>query len=451
MAEDKVIIVMGGGPAGVMTAVGLADLGHHVTLITRMRPFDAWEGLSERGYETLKAHRLDAALDSVGPRVPRQVSWGGARRRVNHEYILNRRLFDQALLWDAARRHVNVVEASAGGVSLKDKSWQVSAGGYVYEADYLVEARGREAGQGQKSGLALGLSQNRGREITLPLSALYRPYVLPRHVRPMTAVASFEHGWAWFVSGEKSKAVLQIFVDSERGDLPPRARLGEYFTGLAEGLKAIWPFLKDAEARGEVKVRHAASRISRPLIGLGSLRVGDAAVAMDPLSGHGIFEALGGGLAAVPVVNTWLRKPENRALAQAYYESRMEQSFVRLLGSQQEFYRQEQRWSKGHFWKKRHDLPLRAASHPPPLSAPAQIETKPVVCNGIVEAAQVVVTPDHPRGVWQVAGVELVTLLDLYQQGCQDISTLAQQLDQAPEHIGTALNWLAYRNLLELS
>lgn len=57
--------------------------------------------------------------------------------------------------------------------------------------------------------------------------------------------------------------------------------------------------------------------------GAGDLAVGDAALALDPLSSQGVAAALRGAAQAAAVVHTRLRAPEHAALANAFYRDRL--------------------------------------------------------------------------------------------------------------------------------
>ena len=131
-----------------------------------------------------------------------------------------------------------------------------------------------------------------------------------------TAVESFSDGWAWFVS-DGAAAFLQIFVDSAAG-LPKRAALIAFFDAQAGALDSIPDLIGSGRALGAVMTRGASARFADGLLGPHSLRVGDAAAAVDPLSGHGLFEALGSALAAGAVVHTLLERAESSELARRF-------------------------------------------------------------------------------------------------------------------------------------
>jgi len=150
----KKIVIMGGGPAGVFCACSLVELGYHVTLITRPRPFPAWEGLSERPCTSLRHFGFNETLDSIGPMVVRFAHWNGQSIAQNREYIVDRRKFDRALLQDAENKGVEVIDGRIDRVEREKENWIISYtgpdGGMTCHADFLVEARGRESKIGRQ-------------------------------------------------------------------------------------------------------------------------------------------------------------------------------------------------------------------------------------------------------------------------------------------------------------
>jgi hypothetical protein len=196
-------------------------------------------------------------------------------------------------------------------------------------------------------------------------------------------------------------------------------------------------------------VRHAGTSRAQAPLEPSRIRIGDAALALDPLSGHGVFEALASATAAVPVVTTLLRRPGDAALARAFYEERVEQAFLRFARTARDFYRLEERWREAPFWRARRSWPDDLPAHLSPSAGAPQVRTKPVVEDGFVVAREVIVTADHPRGVFQVDEVPLVPLLRAVQAGeAGSIAAASRCFGRAPSQIETALAWLRYRGLL---
>jgi hypothetical protein len=207
---------------------------------------------------------------------------------------------------------------------------------------------------------------------------------------------------------------------------------------------------------GPVATRAATPRLARTLLTETVIRIGDAASAVDPLSGHGVFEALGSALAASAAVHTILETPKSAPLARRFYEERTRLAFERFARVGRDFYRMETRWPDRPFWRARADWPDDGPAHAPALGAPARIEPRPVVADGLVVERPVVVTPDQPRGIWQIDGVPLAELLDALRD-CEGTplaesgAGLAARLDVTQAKLATALDWLRARKILAIA
>ena len=433
MVEDFDILVAGGGPAGCSVALELARLGHRILLITRLRQ-PAIEGLSERVLRALETAGCRRALAAIGPPVRREANWHGATTAANQEWVVARARFDAALLEDVAAAGVEIVAARIARSALEAGRWQTETGdGRRWCGRFLVEARGRPAP---------------GRRLRGPAStALARRFDgVPAH--PRTAVAGFRRGWAWYASTGDGAGAVQIVLASAE-PLPKRPALPALFDAALDQVGPARGWLGRGHAVGEVVARHAeASRAVLP-VEEALLRVGDAALAIDPLSGHGVFEALASARAAAPVINTILRRPQDAAVARRFYEERVRLAFARFARIGRDFYRLEQRWPGAPFWQVRRGWPDDLPAHAPAAASPPQIQTRPVVEDGFVAARAVIVTADQPRGVWQVDGVPLVALLRAVQAGeVLSLEAASRRFARAPGQVETALAWLRYRGLL---
>lgn len=145
--------------------------------------------------------------------------------------------------------------------------------------------------------------------------------------------------------------------------------------------------------------------------------MGDAAMAVDPLSGNGIFQSLSSALQAPVVINTLLRRPERAELACQFHQQRVEQLFLRFARIGRDFYGQEQERAGHSFWARRQSWPDAQPLHQAADRQAVRVERRPVLRDGLVEAAEVVVTPDQPLGVWHLQGVELAPVLREIRSG----------------------------------
>lgn len=404
MSEAE-ILVLGGGPAGGAVAIGLRRLGYPVTLVSEPRPFDAVEGISDRVVQGLKGAGFQQALTTLAEPSPRQVTWNGLTSAANTERLVPRQQFDQALLQDLAGQGVQVVPGRVKECRQDRGGYQVevdltSGGVLTLSGDFLVEARGRAAP-------AAGVPRVKGAQTVSLLQYWQGPAG-----RACSAVQSFADGWAWMAMRGDGRRYLQLTLDVASADLPPKSELGGWCRQRLEQLEQARPFIQDAQPAGEVYARTSTPVLCEHSAGDRWIRVGDAAMAVDPLSGNGIFQALSSALQAPAVVNTLIRHPERAALARQFHEARIEGLFYRFARIGRDFYAQEQQWPERPFWQGRSVWPDARPLHQE--VRPEQVTTalRPVVDRGLITEARVVVTPDQPLGIWHLNGMPLAPLLE---------------------------------------
>lgn len=438
MVRDCDIVVLGAGPAGVATALGLAGLGYRIALLDRPRRFPSLEGLSERALAGLHHLSCMHTLDEVTIEAQRSAWWNGLEFDGNREWLLDRSRFDRALREDARAADIRIVPGRAGRIEWRADHWRIeSAATETLQSRYLIDARGRSSPrdrQGRRGPLTVALGQ----------------YWRLDHPEPaITRVLPFTDGWLWYAGCGNGRALVQLFVDAR---LPPRVQLATHYANILERIASARDWLHSAIPLGEPHARHAHMQCATEVIDTRQARVGDAALALDPLSGHGIYQALAGAMALIPAVHTLLARSGDPDSALAFYRERIAVDFQRMARLGRDFYRQEQRWPERDFWRLRRTWPDDEPVHGDP-SAPARIETKPVSCDGVIETREVIVSADQPRGVWRIDGVALVPLLRWYRE-TQHTETerapirYAQHAALAPNACRRALAWLHRRGLL---
>ncbi len=317
MAEPR-IVVLGAGPAGAATAIGLRRLGYAVTVVSEWRRFAAVEGVSQRVLDGLRHAGLGGALRQAAMPATRQVHWNGQQLHLNQEFLLDRQMFDRALRDDLQCAGVSVVEG--GCVRWFAKSVMAFA---WTTGRYCRPISGRSprppgpigrrpparAGDGQLAECLAG-----------------------RPGAPASAVESLADGWAWMARLEDGRCYWQVTLDA--AGLPGKAGLADYCAARRAGSVLVAElFDARALAPAEVHARSSTAILAGECVGQDWIRVGDAAMAVDPLSGNGIFQSLSSALQAPVVINTLLRRPERAGLARQFHQQRIEQLFCVLPGS----------------------------------------------------------------------------------------------------------------------
>ncbi|MEH6470347.1 MAG: lycopene cyclase family protein [Halopseudomonas sp.] len=402
------ILVLGGGPAGGTVALGLKRLGYQVTLISSPRPFLALEGISERVVEGLRSAGFVKALQYLPNPSPRVANWNGNTSAANTERLVDRSQLDQTILEDLADAGVAVILGrvlqtemltSAQRVLIQqgdDQRW--------LQACFVVEARGRAAPLAQ-------LDRVRGCE-TLSLLQYWRG----APCTPRSAAQSFDQGWAWMAAGSDGTRYLQLTLDVASADLPVKSQLEGYCFRYLSRLDLAEPFMRDAHPSGRVYARTSTPILCYQAVGDNWIRVGDAAMAVDPLSGNGIFQALSSALQAPAVINTLIKRPYQAELAKRFYQDRLDHLFYRFARIGRDFYHLEASFSKHPFWQARCRWPDTQPVHPDPDPASVQAARRPVICDDFIIEAEVVISNEYPLGRWHRDGVELAPLLKAMQQ-----------------------------------
>ena len=302
-----------------------------------------------------------------------------------------------------------------------------------FKGTFLVEARGRAAP-------SAGLKRFRGAETVSLLQYWQGPPATAQ-----SAAVSFEDGWAWFAMTEQGKRYLQLTFDVATANLPPKAELGHFCTERLLQIPQAEPFMADAKPVGEPHARTSTPILCEEAVGDRWIRVGDAAMAVDPLSGNGIFQAMSSALQAhrgdqhLTEVTTqycsWPNSFTNHGLRALFYR------FARIG---RDFYRMEEQWQDRSFWQTRHHWPDNQPIHVATTFDQFEVKTMPVVQGGEIVAAEVVVTPDQPLGIWHLGGIELAPVVKAVtdRQPGESVQAAVSQLNLEPMQERTVLSWL---------
>lgn len=441
--QEHEIVVLGAGPAGAAVAIGLRRLGYAVTVVGAPRRFRAVEGVSERVVAALRQSGFERAMAAISPPSPRTVTWDGETSALNSERLIDRTRFDALLQEDLRAQGVTVLVGRVVRVAQNDAGHAVDIEGdgetRVLHARFVVEARGRAAAYA-------GSARQRGAE-TVSLLQLWQGPARSA----ASAVENFADGWGWFAAMPDGVRYLQLTLDVATANLPAKAELGAFCRARLHDIAAAKPFLVGAEPLGEPYARTSTPVRVAEVAGANWIRVGDAAMAVDPLSGNGIFQALSSALQAPAVIHTLLTRPQDGELAIEFHTRRVEALFLRFARIGRDFYAQESRWADRPFWQARSGWPDSEPLHAEVRPESVRIAALPVVNHGLIERADVVVTADQPLGIWHLDGVPLAPLLAaLQQRPAATVAELAECVpDVAPERILATVAWMRQQHWLD--
>jgi len=381
------VVVIGAGPAGAAAALGLAAKGFRTAVISRAAPSGV-QGLSTRALVSLTEAGLGSAAACASEPATRSVLWAGERSERGREALIERASFDARLRASLQDCAVGWMEASVQDVTFVNEAWQIETNRGRVRGRTLLDARGRFARRSDDRGPLL-VSWSIVLESGQPTA-------------PRSAISALDDGWCW-LAVTKSGIQSAQFVGSATRRLS-REQLGERIKNMARSLADFGLPIEPLIEQGTYRACAAVARYSQPSRGPGHLRIGDAAVAMDPLSGNGIHEAVRSARVAVAAVNSYLRG-EAWSVVARFVDERSRELWRRSVSAAAGFYRLQADWGGSAFWTSAAATYERAAGEAGiRVEGEGQFEMRPVLNGEQIELRRVWVSQDWPRGVWKVNG-----------------------------------------------
>ena len=401
------IVVLGTGPAGSAAARGLASLGYAVLCLGQIRSPETIEGISERVVKALQHQGFTRALRVLSEPIPRQVLWNGATSAANTEYLVDRQQFDAALIEDLQQHGVAVAQDWVSSATDDGDAWQVTTqSGKRFSGRFLIEARGRRANSDAPCLRRGPETVAMGMRWTIPPTEIRTPGVM---------AFSHSNGWGWVVQDGRGMAFTQLSMAAERAAVKASQDAEAFIRRMLSDLGTANPLPGGAYPAEAAHYRGSTALLHDAIGTRNKLRIGDAAMAVDPLSGNGIFQSLSSAMAAPAVINTLLQRPQDSAMALQFYQDRCEHLFERFSRVGRDFYQQIDADPVSDFFEQRRNWPDQQPSHVQPDRVLGTAQ-RPVINDGFIERKTVVITADQPLGVWRVNGQDAVELLQAKQR-----------------------------------
>ncbi len=348
------VVVIGGGPAGAITARQLALGGLDVVLLERqpMPRFQIGESLLPRTFDQLRDLGLGAQLEQL-PRVTK----GGAEFVVGHgldapswahfsealdgtgeeSVNITRAPFD-AMLVEAAREAGARVEEGVGVRGLN----------CLEEGRVELEAKGPEGSSRQwrarwlvdASGQATVVGRHLGSRQALPLERRVACFGHFRGVRRHAGEAGgyisiviCQEGWFWLIPLDDEHTSIGLVIDQEAARKSGVAAREVLAWGI-ERCPVVAERCQAAELVGATRVRADFSYSCRPYAGSGYFLVGDAATFIDPIFSTGVcLGMMSGAEAALHLLRILRQGRSAKPLLRKYrrYVERSSRTFYRLV------------------------------------------------------------------------------------------------------------------------
>ncbi len=359
------VLVVGAGPAGCATALSLLRAGISEVLLVSADGFEqggAGDGVPPHFGALLEALGLDEppeAIDCHGS----YVWWGSEGLRVEDHWSSMRGLsrhvaraqFDPWLRRQVAKRgaqlrcdnKVVAVESRRRGgwlVQMRDKTGE----SLRVAASFVVDATGRRAWLARRLGARL---HGHDRLLASYLECGLRPGPLARYSHLQAA----PFGYLYAGALPKARVLLSIFFDA---DGLPSELSPSRVAAASELMKIAVRYCPHLEAQlqplpvSTVRVQSARSQHLDRCGGENWLAVGDAAMAFDPLSASGIYNAMADGLTAGLAI---ARAGVRGIVVNDAQGERLVSCWKRYQMELRQHYRAERRWRAHPFWARRHE------------------------------------------------------------------------------------------------
>ncbi len=360
------VLILGAGPAGSGLAIALKRAGvADVLLIDRpaRRPFRMGESAAPGLGPLLRRLGLDDRLAGRGHRPchGNLLVWGGPalaaedfmRRASGPGWHLDREAFDLWLKTEAAAAGAKLLSpARLAAVRRDGDCWQadIRAAGLKTEARtrWIVDATGRPASIARR----LGARLNRLDRL-ISLAVLTEP-AASSGFDGFSMVEGVETGW-WYASRlPGGEAVVALMTDADLAREADLRSPGIFRRAWVE-TSEIGSLVPVPDYPRRPVVFAAGTQFIDRAIAPGWLALGDALIALDPLSASGVTGALEDAIVAAETLVRLLGIPdrgEARDLRSSY-AARANATLRRFLLERRAIYGAERRWSKQSFWRRR--------------------------------------------------------------------------------------------------
>ena len=325
MKNNYDVLIIGGGPAGALAARTAAEKGLSACLVEKRpaigAPVRCAEGIGKEGLsEFVEPDPRWISADMSGAVIVApdgfEMSLESSMAGSKVGYILDRKVFDRALVWQAAEAGADIlVKTRAAAPIMSDgriKGAQLESCGNVTKvnADVVIAADGVESKFGKWCGI----------DTTVPVREIMSSvqYVMTDiDINPSATIFYLGNevapeGYLWVFPKGKRAANVGIGISGKKSGKGHRAK--DY---LDRFVKQKFPHGKSIECIvGGVSV-------CRPLdctVADGLMLIGDAARVVDPLTGGGIYNAMYTGRLAANVAADCIAKGDVSKKALIVYD-----------------------------------------------------------------------------------------------------------------------------------
>ena len=408
-AHSPDVVVIGGGPAGSVTATLLADAGHRVLVLERERfpRYHIGESLLSATLPILDAIGATPLIERHGflrkpggtfqwGRQPEPWSFWFREDPGGRPYAFQvvRAEFDQLLLENARAHGADVREEHAVTAVETDGPAPVV---HVRDTDgaelrlaprFVIDA----SGQAAVIGRARGYRQFNEFFKNLAIFGYFRDAErLPGELANHILSAAFGDGWFWYIPLHDGTMSVGAVIDARRWRDVAATDPERTYRDLIARCPAIATRLANATLVSPIRIIRDYSYTSTRFGGPGYLLAGDAACFIDPVFSTGVHLACLAGFLGAQAVDAILTGAAPEAEALGRYEDAYRGAFERYLRFLYFFYDHNED-PDSYFWTAR-----RVLAHAPVDLSARETFVRLISGNGDWDAAATRVAREHAR------------------------------------------------------
>lgn len=352
------IYIIGGGPAGIATALSLLERGFKSTIIesSSLVPKKAGETVPPSFSKIAQRFGITHLLTKHFPCYGNVWVWGDSHVQEKNflfdpsgnGWHLQREVFETDLLDFAISKGIEVRKGTQllRSSQTANGSWELTfrekeAEDRFIECDFLVDASGR-TGKVLKD---IGIRKKHICQLTGNM--MYFPTTKSSSLQ--THIEAVEHGW-WYAAALPDQHIVTAFM-SDDPHVIKHMNNPEYYLEELHRTELVRRLLPDSISCSDVFTRPAGTSYAQQLCGKNWLATGDTACSYDPVSSYGILSAMGSGYYAGQAIADHF---EGDQAGLPTYQQLIQSTFLNYLSLVGQQYRQEQRWPSSPFWKNHH-------------------------------------------------------------------------------------------------
>ena len=393
------------------------------------------------------------------------VRWGATRSAAFRSFSepgfqVDRIAFDEQLLAAARALDITIVRPALASKPsrMANGLWYVPVvkrpESFGIHARYLVDASGKRA-----------ISGGSKRRISAPTLGLYGCWQGVMIPGAESLIEAGDEQWYWGAPLADRSFHAVVFVDPAAISVHGLSGLKRLYRDLIARSVLLRYCLRGRFESGVIAY-DASARVCNPEIGDGFIKVGEAALSMDPLSSQGVQRAMVSALQAAIVVNTILRRPDQSVVAKRFYRDRHSEAVEKDKASGTAFYRDQAAVCPTPFWRRYEEFqggPLapkeqvfsvNSSSLPPPdtplrLCSHAYFEMTPVLNKEFIESQPALVHRSLARPVAYLGDYRVTDLISKILPGTTLQEIAISWRKRMPESVAAqSMAWLWRHGIL---